>query len=115
MQARGIVPLHAKIGAPFPETRFFTFVSGGGSGVFSKARFANVLFKAIASCPPSVYMISAELRPISTRYKIMASTVWRGHLTFGLVSLPVRLYSAARGETVSFNLLQQKIIRASSR
>jgi len=35
----------------------------------------------------------------------MASTVWRGHLTFGLVSLPVRLYSAARGETVSFNLL----------
>ena len=38
----------------------------------------------------------------------MASTVWRGHLTFGLVSLPVRLYSAARGETVSFNLLHGK-------
>src|ERR1035437_8687305 len=38
----------------------------------------------------------------------MASTVWRGHLTFGLVSLPVRLYSAARGETVSFNLLHAK-------
>jgi DNA end-binding protein Ku len=35
----------------------------------------------------------------------MASTVWKGHLTFGLVSFPVRLYSAARGETVSFNLL----------
>src|SRR5450755_687563 len=38
----------------------------------------------------------------------MASTVWRGHLTFGLVSLPVRLFSAARGETVSFNLLHAK-------
>jgi len=38
----------------------------------------------------------------------MASTVWRGHLTFGLVSLPVRLYSAARGESVSFNLLHAK-------
>jgi DNA end-binding protein Ku len=38
----------------------------------------------------------------------MASTVWRGHLTFGLVSFPVRLYSAARGETVSFNLLHAK-------
>ena len=38
----------------------------------------------------------------------MASTVWKGHLTFGLVSLPVRLYSAARGETVSFNLLHAK-------
>src|SRR5580700_6218088 len=38
----------------------------------------------------------------------MASTVWKGHLTFGLVSLPVRLYSAARGETVSFNQLHAK-------
>ena len=37
----------------------------------------------------------------------MASTVWKGHLTFGLVSFPVRLYSAARGETVSFNLLHE--------
>ncbi|HWQ54723.1 MAG TPA: Ku protein [Bryobacteraceae bacterium] len=35
----------------------------------------------------------------------MASTVWKGHLTFGLVSFPVRVYSAARGETISFNLL----------
>lgn len=35
----------------------------------------------------------------------MANTVWKGHLTFGLVSFPVRLYTAARGETVSFNLL----------
>src|SRR5258707_2917903 len=33
----------------------------------------------------------------------MASTVWKGHLTFGLLSLPVKLYSAARSETVSFN------------
>jgi len=38
----------------------------------------------------------------------MASTVWRGHLTFGLVSLPVKLYSAARGETISFNQLHEK-------
>src|ERR1051326_1242139 len=35
----------------------------------------------------------------------MASTVWKGHLTFGLVSFPVRLYSAASGSTISFNLL----------
>ncbi len=38
----------------------------------------------------------------------MASTVWKGHLTFGLVSLPVRLYSAARSETVSFNQLHKE-------
>jgi DNA end-binding protein Ku len=37
----------------------------------------------------------------------MASTVWKGHLTFGLVSLPVRLYSAARSVSVSFNLLHK--------
>jgi DNA end-binding protein Ku len=35
----------------------------------------------------------------------MATTVWKGHLTFGLVSFPVRLYSAARGVSVSFNML----------
>src|SRR5581483_10366438 len=37
----------------------------------------------------------------------MATTVWRGQLTFGLVSFPVRLYSAARGQTISFNLLHE--------
>src|SRR6478609_1243162 len=35
----------------------------------------------------------------------MASRVWKGHLTFGLVSFPVRLFSAARSVTVSFNQL----------
>src|ERR1700757_2895047 len=37
----------------------------------------------------------------------MASSVWKGHLPFGLVSFPVRLFSAARSETVSFNLLHK--------
>jgi DNA end-binding protein Ku len=37
----------------------------------------------------------------------MASTVWKGHLTFGLVSFPIRLYSAARGESISFNQLHK--------
>ncbi len=37
----------------------------------------------------------------------MASSVWKGHLTFGLVSFPVRLFSAARGETISFHLLHK--------
>jgi DNA end-binding protein Ku len=38
----------------------------------------------------------------------MASSVWKGHLTFGLVSFPVRLFSAARAETISFNLLHKQ-------
>jgi DNA end-binding protein Ku len=37
----------------------------------------------------------------------MASSVWRGHITFGLVSFPVRLFSAARSETLSFNQLHK--------
>lgn len=37
----------------------------------------------------------------------MASTVWKGHLTFGLVSLPIKLFTAARSETVSFNQLHK--------
>src|ERR1044071_7485117 len=38
----------------------------------------------------------------------MPSTVWKGFLSFGLVSFPVRLYSAARPETIHFNLLHKK-------
>jgi DNA end-binding protein Ku len=37
----------------------------------------------------------------------MASSVWKGHLTFGMVSFPVRLFSAARSETINFNLLHK--------
>lgn len=37
----------------------------------------------------------------------MASSVWKGQLTFGLVSMPVRLMTAARGETISFNQLHK--------
>ena len=37
----------------------------------------------------------------------MAATVWKGHLTFGLVSIPVRLYKAARAEKVSLHQLHR--------
>lgn len=35
----------------------------------------------------------------------MASTVWKGYITFGLITIPVRLYAAARGERVGFHQL----------
>src|SRR5436190_21771052 len=38
----------------------------------------------------------------------MASTVWKGFLTFGLVSVPVRLYAAARSKSVHFNRLYRR-------
>ncbi len=35
----------------------------------------------------------------------MATSVWKGHLTFGLVSIPIRLFAAARTERISLNQL----------
>ena len=37
----------------------------------------------------------------------MAASVWKGHLIFGMVSFPIRLFGAARSETVSFNILHK--------
>lgn len=41
----------------------------------------------------------------------MAATVWKGHLTFGLVSVPVRLFRAARAEKVSLHRLYRPGVR----
>ena len=38
----------------------------------------------------------------------MPSTVWKGYLTFGLVSFPIRLFAAARPESVHFHMLHKK-------
>lgn len=38
----------------------------------------------------------------------MPATVWKGYISFGLVSFPVRLFSAARAETVHFHMLHKK-------
>ncbi len=38
----------------------------------------------------------------------MPTTIWKGHITFGLISLPVRLSAAARSETISFNQLHKQ-------
>ena len=37
----------------------------------------------------------------------MPASVWSGYLTFGLISMPVRLYSGARGSRVSFHMLHR--------
>src|SRR3977135_2097400 len=38
----------------------------------------------------------------------MPATVWKGFISFGLVSFPVRLFAAARAETVHFHMLHKK-------
>ena len=37
----------------------------------------------------------------------MAASVWSGYLTFGLISIPVRLFSGARSNGISFNQLHR--------
>jgi DNA end-binding protein Ku len=38
----------------------------------------------------------------------MPATVWKGYISFGLVSFPVRLYAAARAEKAHFHMLHKK-------
>ncbi|MGH9327041.1 MAG: Ku protein [Terriglobia bacterium] len=37
----------------------------------------------------------------------MASSTWKGHLTFGLVSIPIAIYPAARSERIEFHQLHK--------
>jgi len=37
----------------------------------------------------------------------MATTIWKGHLSFGLVSIPVKLCRAARAEKVAFRQVHE--------
>lgn len=48
--------------------------------------------------------LSPALLPASD---IGMPSVWTGYLSFGMVTLPVRLFSGARGERVSFHLLHE--------
>ena len=38
----------------------------------------------------------------------MPATVWKGYIGFGLVTFPVRLFAAARAETIHFHMLHKK-------
>src|SRR5438270_121427 len=40
----------------------------------------------------------------------MPSIVWKGHLTFGLVSIPVKLFRAARRERVSLHYVHRPAV-----
>lgn len=37
----------------------------------------------------------------------MASTIWKGYITFGLISIPVRLFAAARTDRISFHQIHE--------
>jgi DNA end-binding protein Ku len=60
-----------------------------------------------ANCPNTIEIPLTSVLQVKLG-GFMATSVWRGQLTFGLVSFPVKLFSAARSETISFNLLHKK-------
>lgn len=37
----------------------------------------------------------------------MASTIWKGYITFGLISIPVRLFAASRSDRISFHQIHE--------
>ena len=47
------------------------------------------------------------LAPFLLWGELMAASVWSGYLTFGLISMPVRLFSGARSSGISFNMLHR--------
>jgi DNA end-binding protein Ku len=50
-----------------------------------------------------------ETKPKAAREKSgMARTLWRGTISFGLINIPVRLYSAYKSESVHFHLIHKK-------
>src|ERR1019366_7305539 len=114
VQARGIVPLHTKI--RFGPRRA---LAGGGRrfGRFLEAAFRGVLVERhnpLASFHLHLIRLCSILKTITppegsgtTGATHMAASVWKGHLIFGMVSFPIRLFSAARSETISFNMLHK--------
>ena len=38
----------------------------------------------------------------------MAATVWKGYVTFGLISIPIRLFTGSRNERVNFHMIHKK-------
>jgi DNA end-binding protein Ku len=51
--------------------------------------------------------LQAETCSLNALEILMPSSVWTGYLTFGLISMPVRLFSGARGSRVSFHMLHR--------
>lgn len=53
-------------------------------------------------------VFSCVTKPRLAHLNSMAAIVWKGFVSFGLVSFPVRLFAAARAEAVHFHMLHKK-------
>lgn len=53
-------------------------------------------------------MQGISLYPARLKGNAMAASVWSGYLSFGLISMPVRLFAGARGSRISFHQLHRE-------
>src|SRR5580700_11427794 len=93
--------------------------SPNGSGVVSALRLRRYSSSAIvpfALCSPNrlrnQYGLrcgsAAKLEISGGLFQMASRPVGNGNISFGLVSIPVRLFPATRSKSVSFNLLHAK-------
>src|SRR5262249_40412906 len=107
VQACGVVALHTEVVGTalarlFGWRRFRRVLEAAFFGVFIESH------KCLSNLPFTSYStFSDSWKHKAPEATTMAASVWKGHLTFGLVTIPVRLFSAARSETISFNLLHK--------
>src|SRR3954463_914894 len=72
----------------------------------------TAITRAMATAAQSVFLAPATLISANSLFslciltKTMAS-LWSGYLTFGLISMPVRLFAGARSQNVSFHMLHR--------
>ena len=52
--------------------------------------------------------LSVTMLGVRETFTHMAATVWKGYLSFGLISVPIRLHVAARGDRIGFNQLHKE-------
>jgi DNA end-binding protein Ku len=59
---------------------------------------------------PRFVLVNAHSSPdiVNTVGGVMATTVWKGYITFGLISIPIRLYPAARESHLRFHEIHRE-------
>ena len=93
----------ASSGSPTPAGRPPSeFLAGSSAGPRTRPRGASA--PGTAASPPA-----ASVRPRAFRHnREMARSIWSGAISFGLVNVPVKLYSAVSRKTVRFHQLNSE-------
>src|SRR5690348_13559413 len=74
------------------------------------ARVRTRRASVIAMCPsPPVHGLPDGMRGINAgRTKHMPRSIWNGTITFGLIAVPIKVYSATESHTIHFHQVHEK-------